>query len=421
MRFQTPNDNDVTLAELQRLLQIQPRNRALAAELIDLKGDKERDAFVKRLREGSQHEGLLRDVLHFLKLDQAQREELRPLVATDPAKVVTRLLEIVKKDPEQRKADVELLKKQPERNLIREHALDQDRRDRFDVAVRLPGVKASGSEEQKHYELHLFVTATDNNLETGPGKAPPKGPFVFLVVSQNELIAEIIKQERKLYNLLKESVDNLEARQTTLNAELLRLDSPQPELSLVAARADLARKAVRETGDIARAVLEKYRLIVTELEVNRVTGDKIKKLQERVVTPLDDLTDKNRGYIPVVAKTANEFWNGLETDIAKKKKADDAKKVDEALLKELEERRQLHKLEGERTSQQIGGAIKQLRTVLEAMQDTIEADKLVELLVRIEADHREAERQLRMEYIRIRDILLGDAFDDLPAGKGQKK
>src|SRR5262249_38267194 len=206
--------------------------------------------------------------------------------------------------------------------------------------------------------------------------------------------------------------------QTTLNAELVRLDQAQPELTLVAARAELARKAVRETGDIARAVFEKYGLILTELRVNRVEGDKYKKLDEHVVTPLDELTHKN-GRIAGVANTVTDCWGGLETDIAKRKTAEDGKKADEALLKELEEQRRIHKDRGEQASQEIGDVIKRLRDVLEAMQDTINLAEEIERLGRIGAAPRELERILQLEQTRIRNLLLG-GLDDAEE-KGPKK
>jgi hypothetical protein len=414
-KSQTPSPNDVTHDQLLRLLQVQPRNRSLAAQLLDLKDDKERDKLLEEdLKDPTRRQSVFREVVRFLRLDDAQREALRPLADAEPAQFVARVLEIVKKSPEERQALVELLKKQPEKALIREHPLDQEAG--FDVRAHLPRLKAIGSETQKHYELHLFVSATDNNVETVPGKAPRKGPFVFLVVSEHELIAEIIKQERKLHKLLREAVDGLEGRQTTLNAELLRLDSPQPELSFVAARADLARKAVRETGDIARAVFDKYNLILTELRVNRVEGDKYKKLEERVVTPLDELTHKN-GRIAGVLKTVTDFWGGLENDVARRKKAEEAKKVD----KELEERRQLHKDQGEQASREIGDMIRRLRDVLEAMQDTINLAEQIERMVRMLAEQRELERIIRVWRTRIEQDLLGGVFDDTKGPKENKR
>jgi hypothetical protein len=417
-RFSTTQPDDVSFEEMVRLLQIQPRNRPLAAKLLDLKGDKERADFVAEIKSGNQHEALLRDVLNFLKLDKAQRDVLRPLLAADPDRVVRDVLEIAKKDDEGRKNDIALLKKQPEQAIIREHSLDKEAG--FDVRKYLPKVKALKGETQKHYELRLFVTATDNNVETGPTVAPPKGPFTFLIISENELIAEIIKQERKLYALLKEAVDNLEGRKTTLDAEMLKLGSPQPDFGLVyglvSARADLAKKAVRETNDIARSVLEKYLLIAVELEVNRVEGDKLKKVRERIIDPLEELTNKSNGYGRIVDRNVTEFWDGVDRDLTRVRRAEQTKKVDDALLKELEDGRQIHGDKGKEASRQMDVLIRQLRQVLEAMQDTIEADKLIEMLVRIEAEQREAERILREHY----RIWQEGTFEDLfgPKGKG---
>src|SRR5262249_39252533 len=152
-----------------------------------------------------------------------------------------------------------LLRKSPERVLVKEHNLENEGRVRFDEDARrwrfeggsgfdvktyLPKLKAAEGEAQRHYELRLYVSATDNNAETGPRKGPGRGPFTFLVVSENELIAEISKQELKLYNLLKEAVDTLDGRKASLEADLIKLDSAQPDLNLLAVRSDQAHKAV---------------------------------------------------------------------------------------------------------------------------------------------------------------------------------
>ena len=75
-----------------------------------------------------------------------------------------------------------------------------------------------------------------------------KGPFVFLVVSENELLAEIIKQEQKLYNLFKEAVDGLDMRKKQLELEIGKLSGSNPDLVFMAVRADQARKQLGRNG-----------------------------------------------------------------------------------------------------------------------------------------------------------------------------
>ena len=63
--------DDVTLEEVERRY-TELRNRKLALDLLDLKKD-EQWGFLDRLKETNQDEPLLTDVLHFLKLTDAER------------------------------------------------------------------------------------------------------------------------------------------------------------------------------------------------------------------------------------------------------------------------------------------------------------------------------------------------------------
>ncbi len=401
--------DDVTFEEMLRLLQIQPRNRGLAVELLDLKGEKEQKAFVARLREINQYEPLVSEMLHFLEVPAAERDALLKQVGTEPLRVLRRVTELSGKDKEEKDRVVTLLSKKPAQALLKEHSLAPEG---FDVKDYLPKLRASSGELQRHYELHLYVSATDNNVETGPTTAPPRGPFVFLIVSENELLAEIVKQEQKLYELLREKVDELDRRRGSLGDEVLKLGSPQPQWKVIAARADQARTALRDAGDMARAVLEKYNLILTEMRVNRIEGDKVKKIETRIVNPLTDLCERSGGLINVTEQITKSFLSGLEEDIVK------LRKVDKQVLDELEGRRQLHEDAGKQAGRQIGTLVAQLRTIMEAMQDIEGDSKLIKDLVAILEGRVENHQQLQFRHDDVIRRLIEDlGIDDNPKGK----
>ncbi len=427
--------DDVTLEELQRLLQIQPRNRPLAIELLKLKGQTEQQNFLKRLQDLNQHEAVLTDTLNFLELDDAQRIPLLAKIGPDPAAVVRGILAEAAKDREKADRALALLTRAPERTLVREHQLDSEGRIRFDeetkrwrfengngfdIKTYLPKLKAPTGETQRHYELHVFVSATDNNVETGPTKGPTRGPFVFLVVSENELLAEISKQERKLYNLLKEAVDNLDGRKTTLEADLLRLDSVQfadlegqklkettTYLGALAVRSEQARKAIREAGDMARAVLERYNGIIAEMLVNRVEGDKLGKVENQIAGPLYDMTHKTNGDFVFVDRVASKLYHGVDEDAGRLRKADQARKVDAPLLQSLETNRPIIKEDGKATVDNMVRLSRQLHTVLEAMADAGREAEIIRILVQIEAERREHHRQIEIYHKKLIEELFG--------------
>jgi hypothetical protein len=406
------NVNDVTFEEMERLLQIQPRNRPLALELLDLKGEAEQKQFLTRLREMNQEEAVLTDVVHFLKMTPTERSALLGLVKTRPEEAVRGIIDLSSADKDEQERVKELLRKQPERTLIREWSMDLE--GGFDVAKYLSKLKMGpGETQQRHYELQIHVSATDNNVETGPTTAPPKGPFVFLVISENELLAEIIKQERKLHQLLKEAVDDLDAREGAMKLALSQFSAPNPDMVFVAVRADNARKSLRDAGDIARGVLEKYNIILTEMEVNRIEGDKIARVATRIIKPLARLTNKSEGDFGAVERMVTGAWRDLEEDLARLKKAELKKAVTPDLLRELEDVRPLRRLAVESSGKQMAELIRRLREVLEAMQDIGTEAALIAELVRIEAARRENHRQI----VRYRDDLIGSFFGPDPKQK----
>ena len=78
---------------------------------------------------------------------------------------------------------LEMLKKQdlPKNFLPKEYQLAEE--DSFDVQRVLSAqLKPKGEDVQKHFRLRLWMQATDNNVETGPGVTLAKEPITFLVI-----------------------------------------------------------------------------------------------------------------------------------------------------------------------------------------------------------------------------------------------
>src|SRR5207249_8164176 len=96
-----------------------------------------------------------------------------------------------------------------DRRMIKDFAVDpEDPYAQFNVEslnLRVTDEKAV----QPHYVMRLWLSATDNNIETGPRVGLSREKFTFLVVSEYELLAEIAKEEDGLRVKLEEAVGRL--------------------------------------------------------------------------------------------------------------------------------------------------------------------------------------------------------------------
>ncbi len=296
---------EATPAELDRLLTIQPASRKLLLEALTFQAEKRKlESFVLRLTEANQTEGFLREVMDFAGIADFGgfggpiRPKMESLAATDPAEALAQLLEILKADPVKLEASRALLEKDSERAIITRYDLqDEDGVFGFDVRDKLGFVKAIGSTStQKHYALRLSVVATDNNVGTGPGVTTAALPYGFLIVSENELLFLMMRDQRKYHDLLNERVQAMEKRRGNLEAQLIDYRKSPEEPTKLLVRGDEARKAIRDGGITAKAIFGKYETLLSEMEFNRMKKDRIDKVRDRIAVPLGTMTSSNGDF-----------------------------------------------------------------------------------------------------------------------------
>src|SRR5262249_49179988 len=128
---------------------------------------------------------------------------------------------------------------------------------------------------QTRYLVELWVLATDNNVENKEGGefkpvvSESKQRFTFMVVGDNELLAEIFREEEDLRIDLEKTYAKLQAARTRLETQVLTDLSPESR-SLPndvrgnkATRADEVKKIIhmngRDIGNI-RAAFERMLL-----------------------------------------------------------------------------------------------------------------------------------------------------------------
>jgi hypothetical protein len=175
-----------------------------------------------------------------------------------------------------------------DRAFVKELVLDPDA-EYFDVAKL--GLKLADDKGiQPHYRLRLSVQATDTDIETGPHVGLSKERFTLTVISENELLAEIAKEEEGLHIKLEEAVNRLKDARLRLEKVIQELDNPNlrpDEFSALGRRSEEVGETITKTGDVSREVLGDYRRILTELKVNRVQAAIVERVNDKICEPLD--------------------------------------------------------------------------------------------------------------------------------------
>jgi hypothetical protein len=162
----------------------------------------------------------------------------------------------------------------------------------FDLAKLAPELRsAEGTTAiQPRYVLRLTVAATDNNVETGPRTGQNKETLTFLVVSEDELLVEVGKEQEILSVKSNETLNRLKDAKLK-QAQLI--DSfgslAANEFSPAALRAQELLETVQKGRDIVQELAKDYTRIVTELRANRVLLKKIEDVEQKILAKLEEV------------------------------------------------------------------------------------------------------------------------------------
>ncbi len=193
----------------------------------------------------------------------------------------------------------------------------------FDLDKVLPNlaVKDPDTTPQPSYILTLNVTATDNNVETGPKVGQNKEPLLFKVVSHVELLGEISREESELSRKLDEVINKLRDGQQKLLSMADRFRSPSfnrnnkedfyPEQT----RSSELVETLGKTKDSCQEIAIDYTRILLELRTNRFDKYRprtINDMQNYIVTPLQKIL--NEEY-PRSGETLNAIMTSVNNSI----------------------------------------------------------------------------------------------------------
>ncbi len=277
----------------------------------------------------------------------------------------------------------------PDIALIKDHTLDPEE-EFFDVEkLRL---KVSDERQiQPRYRMRLWMVATDNNIETGPGIGESKEKFTFLIVSENELLVEIAKEEEALHLKLDDTVKKLRESQAKLDQVMQEIPAlKKEEFSPMARRAEEIIDTLAKSLLVCEEIYVDYRRILKELQVNRVHPQLIEKVERSICDQLD-------GAIHQEFVRSDQSMQELRKVLDEATMATDLKAArDGATEKATPARKDLEEL------------IARLRRVLDAMGDITNLNELIKQLIEMEKEERKSHDKLRdIVTKKINDLLEG--------------
>lgn len=304
------------------------------------------------------------------------------------------------------------LKRKP---MLREHNVKDETG--FDFRTFLPRIKVNDAsrEAQLHYQVKVYVTALDNNVETGPSPSLKPKATTFLVVSENELLTQIFIEEETIREQLEKVIHQLQDARTRVEEQVTALTTPGPKMSLVAIQVSEAQKVASNAASRTREVHRNYSRILTELKVNRVKQQKIDSVEFDIVRPLGIIVDPNAepkdGNFATTEDSLAQFYQGVNNDASVIDGYKEGESVPSTVLDKIEKNRPAHLQSAQNTRNHIDRLIAALKVVLDNMEEGITEARLVALLVGIERDQRETYLRLNRfhdeEVRRILEALTG--------------
>ena len=279
------------------------------------------------------------------------------------------------------------LKSPAEHKLLRELTLDPE--EEF-LDLQPLGLKVTDdSQMQPRYKLRLEIVAVDGNVETGPGAGASKEKFTIMLVSENELLGEIAKEEESLHVKLEDAVNKLKEGRTKLEQVLQELPTLKgDEFSPMTRRAEELQESVVRTWDITQEVFKDYRRILKELNVNRVQSKIITKVDQSICQPLE-------------AVISQEF---VRTDEAFKE------------FHKLLEEKKADRAAGGKSKEELDRLIDKLSRVLDAMGDLMTINKLIEQLTSL----IKGQQGVTDRFKDLNEKLQADLFDSVFTPKPEK-
>jgi hypothetical protein len=306
----------------------------------------------------------------------------------------------------------ELVKKQkePYRTLLRNFKIQPDEWTQPDldaVGCDLPLWKTNPSlkmtdptRPQPRYQMQLWLEAVDTDLDSDKSKDGKPQPhlkvseekFTFFVVSENELLTEIAKEEEKQYTDLDTMYQRLletQAKLVQTNLDLTSSALKVEELGPMSARTDQVNEVLEKSQNATKEVYSAYARILREMKTNQVSQKFIDQVEKNIVDPLknvDRTFDETRDSV-------TGFRTVLDSkDIAASRTAGSAAK------------------------EQVRTLVLAIDKILASMQKMTDINELVKRIAEIEKNEAEQYEMIKKINEELEDQIFGKA-----SGGGDKK
>ncbi|HLW66170.1 MAG TPA: hypothetical protein VKS79_12735 [Gemmataceae bacterium] len=162
--------------------------------------------------------------------------------------------------------------------------------DFLDLLKAVPDFQKGKSETiRSRYRMRVSISATDNNIETGPRIGQSRETFTFLVVPYEELLGELNKEEEALSNKMNDLYFKMQEVRDGIDKVIERMpkDAGSDEFRASASRMQELEEGVAKGRDIAQELLNDYNRLLKEVQMNRVPESFIRD-KETVCNMLDE-------------------------------------------------------------------------------------------------------------------------------------
>jgi hypothetical protein len=257
----------------------------------------------------------------------------------------------------------------------------------FDLTKHLARLKERDENKpQPHYLIQMWVEASDGNVEVPtPGVGASKETFTFQVVSENELLNDIAKEEEGLRVKLEEAVAMLQDDKLKLGqvaGEMQSLAGKKPDdYKAVTQLAEDTKDDVAKSGDKVREIFVDYKRILDQMRYARVRKQITSKVETGIVEPLDQ----------ALSQEFVQAQEALDDVVASLHGANpDPKTVDVA-------------------QEKLDLLIARLSKALESMKAVTTINMIIEKLVKIEKSLRAQNEILDQKYQKLYEDLVNEA------------
>ena len=252
---------------------------------------------------------------------------------------------------------------------------------------------------QPRYQMQLWLEAIDTDLDSEKSKDGKPQPhlkvseekFTFFVVSENELLTEIAKEEEKQYTDLDDTYQRLletQAKLVQTNLDLTSSTLKVEELGPMSARTDQVNEVMEKSQNATKEVYSAYARILREMKTNQVSQKFIDQVEKNIVDPLksvdrtfDDTRDSVTGF-----RTALD-----SKDIASTERIDGSRKA------------------GTAAKEQVRHLVLAIDKILASMQKMTDINELVKRIAEIEKNEAVQYETIKKINEELEDQIFGKA------------